>query len=137
MCNEHSESASTSEYLILEYQGLLKLILIGRIVKLFSNKPQNKQFLTWVHRIFRTAVAPDFVVESSRGAFGHSRSHTRWSQARLSFLENLCIKKHIRLRASSCIDTFYFLQLLRNSLNIKGFSQISKNLSLFPIEKKR
>ena len=62
-----------------------------------DRKPQIFWFSSRVHWIFRFAGAPDFAVKSTRGACGHSRSQTRWSQARLSFFENLRIKKHSRL----------------------------------------
>ena len=69
-----------------------------------DRKPQIFQFASRFHWIFRFAAACDFAVKSARGACGHSRSQTRWSQARRLFFENLRIKKHSRLSDRSLND---------------------------------
>ena len=83
------------------------------------------QFRSRIHKIFRIAVAPYFAVKSSKGACGHSRSQTWWSQARLSFLQKMWIKNtadNVTLRISmyTCRERGIVLNW-NNKMQLKSF----------------
>ena len=77
----------------LRFQSLIYLVTASSLawfgckVKCVR-KPENPVDSTWKLENSRFTVLPDIAVESSRGAWGHSRSYTQWSQARLLFFKN-------------------------------------------------
>ena len=77
------------------------------------------QFSSRVHLIFRLTASHHFAVKSSRGGCGHSRSQTRWSQTRLSLLENLCIKKHNRPSDPSKFHRYTCRQGAKNYVRVQ------------------
>ena len=77
-----------------------------------ARKSKDLIDLAWKSKNLRFAVELNFAVKSTRGAFCHSRGQTRWSQARLSFFKNLCIKKHSKLSDRPRVFIKFLLALL-------------------------